>query len=127
MLMRGRSTSATCIEALDRLRSRLAFHRGTVIGHLMLVLSHLARAVAATRRDLADSTGPTHPGVVQTMRLSEGQAHPPLDLTELAKELLLAPGYLVQLFKSATDLPPMAYLARHRVEAAALLLHTTSQ
>ncbi len=61
------------------------------------------------------------------MRWSESQAHPPLDLTERAKELLLAPGYLVQLFKSATDLPPTAYLARHRVEAAALLLHTTSQ
>lgn len=63
----------------------LAFHRGTVIGHLMPVLSHLARAVAATRRDLAFSTGPTHAAVVQPMRLSESQAHPPLDLTELAK------------------------------------------
>ncbi len=47
--------------------------------------------MAATRRDLADSTGPMHPAVVQAMRWSESQAHPPLDLTELAKELLLAP------------------------------------
>ena len=46
-------------------------------------------------------------------------------LTELAEALHLAPGYLVRLFKSATGLPPMAYLSRHRVElAAARLLHT---
>ena len=46
-------------------------------------------------------------------------------LTDLANALHLAPGYLVRLFKSATGLPPMAYLSRHRVELAAdQLLHT---
>ena len=46
-------------------------------------------------------------------------------LTELAEELHLAPGYLVRLFKAATGLPPMAYLAQLRAEhAAVLLLHS---
>jgi AraC family transcriptional regulator, L-rhamnose operon transcriptional activator RhaR len=46
-------------------------------------------------------------------------------LTELASELHLAPGYLVRVFKAATGLPPMAYLAQVRAEhAAALLLHS---
>lgn len=40
-------------------------------------------------------------------------------LTELAAELHLAPAYLVRLFKSATGLPPMAFLTRLRVETAA--------
>jgi AraC family L-rhamnose operon transcriptional activator RhaR len=46
-------------------------------------------------------------------------------LRELADRSHLAPGYLVRLFKCATGLPPMAFLARHRVELAARrLLHT---
>jgi AraC-like DNA-binding protein len=46
-------------------------------------------------------------------------------LTELAELLHLAPGYLVRLFKAATGVPPMAYLARLRAEhAATLLLHS---
>ena len=46
-------------------------------------------------------------------------------LAELAEELHLAPGYLVRLFKAATGLPPMAYLAQVRAEyAAVMLLHS---
>ena len=46
-------------------------------------------------------------------------------LGELAEELHLAPGYLVRLFKTATGLPPMAYLAQVRAEhAAVMLLHS---
>jgi AraC family transcriptional regulator, L-rhamnose operon transcriptional activator RhaR len=46
-------------------------------------------------------------------------------LTALAVELHLTPGYLVRLFKAATGLPPMAYLAQLRAEhAAVLLLHS---
>jgi AraC family L-rhamnose operon transcriptional activator RhaR len=69
--------------------------------------------------------GETHPAVVAAMQLMEAQPGHPWTLTELAESLHLAPGYLVRLFKSATGLPPMAFLARHRVEvAAARLLHT---
>ncbi len=46
-------------------------------------------------------------------------------LSELAEELHLAPGYLVRVFKAATGLPPMAYLAQVRAEhAAVMLLHS---
>jgi AraC family transcriptional regulator, L-rhamnose operon transcriptional activator RhaR len=59
------------------------------------------------------------------MRLLEGSISRQWTLTDLADELHLAPGYLVRLFKAATGLPPMAYLAQVRAEhAAVLLLHS---
>ena len=113
------------LDALDRLRSRPAnLHRGDLVGRLTLFLSCVARAVAAA--DGAEPAGGgTHPAVVAAMQMMEAQPEHTWTLTELAESLHLAPGYLVRLFKSATGLPPMAYLARHRVEvAAARLLHT---
>ena len=59
------------------------------------------------------------------MRLLESDIARHWTLTALADELHLAPGYLVRLFKHATGLPPMAYLAQVRAErAAVLLLHS---
>jgi AraC family L-rhamnose operon transcriptional activator RhaR len=59
------------------------------------------------------------------MRLLEGKLAYAWTLTELAEQLHVAPGYLVRLFKAATGVPPMAYLARLRAErAATLLLHS---
>jgi AraC family L-rhamnose operon transcriptional activator RhaR len=123
-------TLADCevhLDALDRLRFRpLGLHRSDVISHLTLVLGHVARAVAADRDRLAEPTGPTHPAVVQAMRLLESDLTRHWTLGELADQLHLSPGYLLRLFKSSTGMPPMAYLARRRVETAAgLLLHTT--
>ncbi|MEU8800620.1 AraC family transcriptional regulator [Spirillospora sp. NPDC048819] len=116
--------SVVHLDGLDRLgQAPIDRHRGDIIGRLTLFLSHLARAVAEHRGD--DSTGPTHPAVVQAMRLLEARPAHRWTLTELADQLHLTPGYLVRLFKSATGLPPMTYLAQHRVEkAASLLLHT---
>ncbi|MFD0687787.1 AraC family transcriptional regulator [Actinomadura fibrosa] len=113
------------LDALDRLSDHsIDRHRGDFIGRLMLFLSHLARAVAA-QRDGDTGTGPTHPAVAQAMRLLEARPAHRWTLTELAEELHLTPRYLVRIFKTTTGLPPMAYLAQHRVErAAALLLHT---
>jgi AraC family transcriptional regulator, L-rhamnose operon transcriptional activator RhaR len=114
------------LDALDRLRFRpLGLHRSDIISHLTLVLGHLARAVAADRDGLVAPTGPTHPAVVQAMRLLDSQLTHHWTLRELADRLHLSPSYLLRLFKSSTGMPPMAYLARRRVETAAgLLLHT---
>jgi AraC-like DNA-binding protein len=85
----------------------------------------LARAVAADRDRLVEPTGPTHPAVVEAMRLLDSQLAHSWTPTELADQLHLSSGYLLRLFKSSTGMPPMAYLARRRVETAAgLLLHT---
>jgi AraC family transcriptional regulator, L-rhamnose operon transcriptional activator RhaR len=114
------------LDALDRLRFRpLGLHRSDIISHLMLVLGHLARAVAADRDRLVEPTGPTHPAVVQAMGLLDSRVANHWTLRELADHLHLSPGYLLRLFRSSTGMPPMAYLARRRVETAAgLLLHT---
>lgn len=114
------------LDALNRLRLMpTELHRGDIIGRLSLFLGLLARAVARGRDDAASPTGPTHPAVVQAMRMLEADPARRWTLPELAGELHLAPGYLVRIFKSATGLPPMAYLARFRIETAAtLLLHT---
>jgi AraC family transcriptional regulator, L-rhamnose operon transcriptional activator RhaR len=115
------------LDALDRLRLRpLGLYRSDIISHLTLVLGHLARAVATDRDRPEEPTGPTHPAVVQAMRLLESRLTHPWTLTELASELHLSPSYLLRLFKSSTGMPPMAYLSRRRVETAAeLLLHTS--
>jgi AraC family L-rhamnose operon transcriptional activator RhaR len=113
------------IEQLDGLRQLrdqpLSRHRGDIVGRLSLYLSCVARTLG--ERD--DLRGQTHPAVLDAMRMMEADPARPWTLTDLAAALHLAPGYLVRLFKSATGLPPMAYLSRHRVELAGdRLLHT---
>ena len=59
------------------------------------------------------------------MRLMEADLARHWTLASLADELHLTPKHLVRLFKAATGLPPMAYLARVRAErAAVLVLHS---
>jgi len=119
---------AECVRHLDGLHdlrlSPVETHRGDIVGWLSLILSATARAVA--RAEAAPAGRPrTHASVLDAMRMMEERPAHPWTLTALAAELHLAPGYLVRLFKSATGLPPMAYLSRQRVElAAARLLHT---
>jgi AraC family L-rhamnose operon transcriptional activator RhaR len=112
------------LSALDGLgRQPTGTHRGDIVGRLSLLLSHLARSVAQAHR--LEPAGPAHPAVGQAMRLLEASIAYRWTLTELAEQLHVAPGYLIRLFKSATGLPPMAYLGRLRAEtAAALLLHS---
>ncbi|XVV09066.1 AraC family transcriptional regulator [Actinoplanes sp. CA-131856] len=113
------------LDGLQKLRSQPpGRYRGDMVGRLVLFLSTLARVVAESD-DLAGDAESIHPAVLDAMRMMEARPGHQWTLTELAAELHLAPGYLVRLFKSATGLPPMAYLSRHRVElAAARLLHT---
>jgi AraC family L-rhamnose operon transcriptional activator RhaR len=119
---------AECVRHLDGLHglrlSPVETHRGDIVGWLSLVLSATARAVART--EAAPAGRPrTHPAVLDAMRMMEERPAHQWTLTSLAASLHLAPGYLVRLFKSATGLPPMAYLSRQRVELAATrLLHT---
>jgi AraC family L-rhamnose operon transcriptional activator RhaR len=116
----------THLDGLARLRGRpVVQHRADIIGRLSLFLGHLARAAAIDRGDVPGSEARTHPAVLAAMRLLESRLAHRWTLDELAAELHLTPRYVVRLFKGATGLPPMAYLAQHRVEKAAfLLLHT---
>ena len=123
------ATLAECVEhldALDRLRFRpVGLHRGDIIGRLALFLGAIARVVARDTDDIEGADRPDHPAVVSAMRVMEARLAHRWTLVELATSLHLTPGYLVRLFKTATGLPPIAYLNRHRVEvAASLLLHT---
>ncbi|MGH3393570.1 MAG: AraC family transcriptional regulator [Streptosporangiaceae bacterium] len=113
------------LEALAALRHcPVARYRGDVLGRLSLLLSQLGRAAGAGLAAPGE-TGPLHPAVGRAMRLLEGDIARRWTLAGLAGELHLAPGYLVRLFKAATGLPPMAYLAQVRAEhAAVLLLHS---
>jgi len=114
------------LDALDRLRFLpVSLHRGDIIGRLALFLGCVARVAARDGGGDTEGGGHTHPAVVDAMQMMEERPEHQWTLTEIAECLHVAPGYLVRLFKSATGLPPMAYLARHRVEvAAAQLLHT---
>jgi AraC family L-rhamnose operon transcriptional activator RhaR len=115
------------LDALDQLRLEpRELHRGDIIGRLSLLLGHVARAVAADTQGRSLPAAPMHPVVMRAMRLLEVGLARRWSLAELAEELHLAPGYLVRLFKAATGLPPMAYLARCRAESAASLLLNTA-
>jgi AraC family transcriptional regulator, L-rhamnose operon transcriptional activator RhaR len=114
------------LDALNSLRTEpVERHRADIIGQLLLLAGLLATSTTASGRDPAARIVPTHRAVVHAMRLLESRLAHRWTLAELARELHLTPGYLVRLFRSSTGLPPMAYLARRRVEvASSRLLHT---
>jgi AraC family transcriptional regulator, L-rhamnose operon transcriptional activator RhaR len=116
------------LAALTALRHNpAAQYRADIIGRLSLLFGILGRAAGETHRPLANEAGTSHPAVGQAMRLLEDRLADRWSLTVLAGELHLTPSYLVRLFKSATGLPPMAYLARLRAEHAANLLLRSDQ
>jgi AraC family L-rhamnose operon transcriptional activator RhaR len=116
------------LAALDSLAHHpVGRYRGDIVGRLSLIFSSLGRALAQSHETQLGQVGPAHPAVGQAMRLLESRLAYRWTLTELAEEMHLAPGYLVRLFKAATGLPPMAYLARLRAEHAATLLLQSDQ
>jgi AraC family L-rhamnose operon transcriptional activator RhaR len=77
------------------------------------------------RTDQAIEEAAVHPAVGHVMRILEADLARQWTLAELADAVHLTPGHMVRLFKGATGLPPMAYLAQVRAEhAAVLLLHS---
>jgi AraC family L-rhamnose operon transcriptional activator RhaR len=120
------SECLTHLDALAALRNwPQQRHRGDIVGRLSLLFSQLGQAVVRANRVLADEPGSTHPAVGRAMRLMEADLARHWTLASLADELHLTPKHLVRLFKAATGLPPMAYLARVRAEhAAVLVLHS---
>jgi AraC family L-rhamnose operon transcriptional activator RhaR len=111
------------LDALNALRGEPSErHRPDIIGELLLLAARLAAGVG--RGEPGEPVALAHPAVAQAMRLLEARLAHRWTLTELAGRLHLTPGYLVRLFRSSTGLPPMAYLARRRVEvASSRLLH----
>jgi AraC family L-rhamnose operon transcriptional activator RhaR len=70
------------LDALERLRLLpVALHRSDIVGRLTLFLGHLARAAAYGTAELGD---PTHPAVMDAMRMMESRPAHPWTLTELA-------------------------------------------
>jgi len=114
------------LEALAALRHcSLVRYRGDILGRLSLLLSELGRGVQPGTGPPGTAAGALHPAVGRAMRLLEASLARPWTLADLGEELHLTPSYLVRLFKAATGLPPMAYLAQVRAEhAATLLLHS---
>ena len=129
MMTLGRPAFDECLTHLDALASLRnrprERHRGDIIGRLSLLFSQLGQGAARTARMLPGGPGSTHPAVGRTMRLLEADLARQWTLTDLAGESHLTARHLVRLFKDATGLPPMAYLAQVRAEhAAVLLLHS---
>ena len=116
----------THLDALAALRHRpQQRHRADVIGRLSLLFSQLGQSVMPANPALPADPGSTHPAVGRATRLLEADLARQWTLLDLANHLHLTPRHLVRLFKTATGLPPMAYLAQVRAEhAAVLLLHS---
>jgi AraC family transcriptional regulator, L-rhamnose operon transcriptional activator RhaR len=101
-------------------------NRAEQIGRLLLFLASLAQEVNPA--EIATRTPrPPHWAVMRGVRLLEEQLATPWTLAMLSEELNVDESYLVRLFKSATGLSPIAYLARARAERAAVMLLRTDQ
>lgn len=103
---------------LDPLR-----HRSDLIGRLTLLLGEYARHLPATPD--RGRVPRTHPAVQAVLAFLDDDLARGWTLAELATLARVEGAYLVRIFRRATGLPPMAYLARRRGEVAAGLLAGT--
>jgi AraC family transcriptional regulator, L-rhamnose operon transcriptional activator RhaR len=101
--------------------------RAEQIGALLLVLGQLARDMGHEHRAASKRVPPMHHAVLHGIKLLQQNHAHPWALTELATCLAIDSSYLVRLFKAQTGLSPLAYLARHRAERAAMLLLQTDR
>ncbi len=109
------------IEALRRLsRADPVARFPDRLALLLQILNILARHLPATGSGhLAPHA---HPAVAAALKLIDDHPEEPWTLVSLARRVGAQPAYFVRLFHRATGLPPIAYLARRRVEMAAALL-----
>ncbi|MBA3846163.1 MAG: AraC family transcriptional regulator [Planctomycetes bacterium] len=114
------AAAGECRARLDDLSAGLASGAGplALIGRLLLALDAIARALPPT-----DDATPTE--VAAALRLMRGALDAPWTLAGLARRLRIDRSYLARRFRTATGLPPMAWLARQRGERAAELLTAT--
>lgn len=100
--------------------------RARQVGLLLLLLEELSKHVQPPRPD-NEMPPPVHAAVTRGTRLLEERLAHDWSLEELAEMLRIDASYLSRLFKSATGIPPMAYLARCRAEQAASMLLRTAR
>jgi AraC family L-rhamnose operon transcriptional activator RhaR len=124
MLLNGRSVQKFDIAA-ERFRSLVALismqTKGGEMGNLGRLLILLETIVEAGSPELPS----IHRAVLQTIEKFEADLKRDWTLPELAQALDLDPSYLARIFKSSVGLPPIAYLALMRSEAASKLLADT--
>lgn len=121
-----KSSAQRCREALDLLHNTLLLSprksRPSLVALLLHFLGVLGEECRREIRQMAAPRREIHPSVTSGIRLLEKTPAYSWSLSELAGKLHIAPTYLVRLFREATGLPPMAYLAQCRAEWAASLL-----
>ena len=124
------TTLARCVTHLDALvalgENDDPAEKPVRLGHLILVLSCLAEAIAARPRDAA-AFQPAHGAVKRCLALMNGDLAEPWSANGLARKLNIDVSYLGRLFKTALGMSPMSWLAQTRAERAAYLLARTAK
>ncbi|WP_165969905.1 AraC family transcriptional regulator [Nonomuraea terrae] len=98
-----------------------------VVGHLLIYLDILNRSWSADHSMHRRSITSLHPAVSRAAQLMEDKPGRAWTLAELAAATSTERTHLVRLFQRDLGIPPIAYLNRLRVQAAARLLVQTDQ
>jgi len=113
-------TCRTLLDALCQLtHADHRTHYGDQIGLLIQILSLLARSVPPPP---ASGTARSGRAVAMALKLIDDAPTHEWTLGGLAARVHIEPTYFSRLFRAAVGLPPMAYLARRRLEVATTLL-----
>lgn len=111
---------AQAVRVLDALCAlsglEYAPYRADHTGLLSQVLGLLARTLS--EEPSGKRPAPPHHAIQEALRLIDGNPAHPWTLRELAGRLAITPPALVRRFHAVAGLPPMAYVARRRLELA---------
>ncbi|WP_052351983.1 AraC family transcriptional regulator [Deinococcus pimensis] len=108
-----------------QLKERSEARPSRLVLHLLLILEEVAAHITTSSPQELPLPRRTSAAIARAVHLLEEDLTYDWSLAELAERLNLAPAYFVRVFKPATGLSPMAYLARLRAERAAELLIRT--